>query len=300
MSDRQQQRPNLLCIGAPKCGTTWLSGLLAAHPQIFIPPQKELNVLHYNDCAERLGEYEAYFKGVSVDWRGDFSVRYLSSPNAPMNAVRHLGEGVKLLCVVRDPIEQVVSHYWHLRRQNFHQVKPVSPAPGLLEAITAFPDLLREPVLYFKHLSRWLEHFPREQLLVVDYHQLVDRTSDTLRDIQRFLNVEPDLEIGADTELSRPSSDSDPRRGVQPRSGLAAKIYPRLYSIVSRGPFQWFKRQFGVRAAEGVKRKLHLSQWSQKLFFRPGYPEPCEDERLAILAIVAQDQKALKNLMSAS
>ena len=308
MSDRRQHLPNLLCIGAPKCGTTWLSGLLAAHPQIFIPPQKELNVLHYNDCAERLGEYEAYFKGVSVDWRGDFSVRYLSSPNAPMNAVRHLVDGVKLICVVRDPIEQVASHYWHLRRQNFHQAKPVLPAPGLLEAIDAFPDLLLEPVLYFKHLSRWLEHFPREQLLVVDYRQLVDRTPDTLRSIQQFLDVELDIEIDLETDkeiraeaaLIKAGTDADLRRGVQPRSGLAAKIYPRLYSAISRGPFQWFKRQFGVKAAEDVKRKLQLSHWSQKLFFRPGYPEPSDDERSAILAIVAHDQEALKKLMRVS
>ncbi|MFT7221694.1 MAG: hypothetical protein ACI8Z1_003316 [Candidatus Azotimanducaceae bacterium] len=212
MSDRQQQRPNLLCIGAPKCGTTWLSGLLAAHSQTFIPPQKELNVLHCNDCAERLSECQAYFK----------------------------------------------------------------------------------------NLSRCLEHFPREQLLVVDYRQWADLSSDMLRNIPRFLNVKPDVEIGADTELRGHRSNTDLRGGVQPIAGLAATFYPRLYRIVSRGPLQWFKRQFGVKVAGDGKRKLHLSQLSQKLFFPPGYPKPNEDERAVILANLAQDQKALKNLTRAS
>lgn len=35
-------QPDFLCIGAPKCGTTWLYKRLAAHPQIWLPPVKEL------------------------------------------------------------------------------------------------------------------------------------------------------------------------------------------------------------------------------------------------------------------
>lgn len=38
--------PDFLCIGAPKCGTTWLYKQLAAHSGIWLPPIKEL---HYFD-----------------------------------------------------------------------------------------------------------------------------------------------------------------------------------------------------------------------------------------------------------
>ena len=35
------RRPNLFCIGAMKSGTTYLTGLLAAHPEIFICSPRE-------------------------------------------------------------------------------------------------------------------------------------------------------------------------------------------------------------------------------------------------------------------
>ena len=129
-----ERRPNLLCIGAPKCGTTWLAEMLGAHSEIEIPAQKELNVLHYDDCDQRIDEYNDYFQSVA-QWRGDFSVRYLDSDNAPNNAKHHLADDLRVLCVLRDPVEQMNSHYWHLRRQNFHQAQAVVPVPSLIEAI---------------------------------------------------------------------------------------------------------------------------------------------------------------------
>lgn len=43
-----RSKPDFLCIGAHKAGTTWLHARLAQHPQIWLPPKKEL---HYFDRA---------------------------------------------------------------------------------------------------------------------------------------------------------------------------------------------------------------------------------------------------------
>lgn len=285
--DNFSLRPNLLCIGAPKCGTSWLAGMLASHPEIFIPAQKELNVLHYDDCEARLDEYQEFFRQATAVVRGDFSVRYLTSHNAPDNAIRFLEPGFKILCLVRDPVEQITSHYWHLRRQNFHQPKIPSEPPTLLEAIHQYPESLLEPALYHKHLNRWLEHVSNDRLLVIDYHELVSNTQETLLMIADFLEVDRSL-----MSVSRGNfSDTQLRRGVQPRKGLAGRIYPRLYTAVSRGPYQWFKNRFGVMASEKLKRRLRLSQISQTLFFEPGYPEPTPAEQLSIRALVEEDQR---------
>lgn len=42
--------PDFLGIGAPRAGTTWLWTVLRAHPQIWMPPRKEM---HYFDRAEK-------------------------------------------------------------------------------------------------------------------------------------------------------------------------------------------------------------------------------------------------------
>ncbi len=45
-ADAGRGGPDFLCIGAPKCGTTWLYKQLATHSGIWLPPIKEL---HYFD-----------------------------------------------------------------------------------------------------------------------------------------------------------------------------------------------------------------------------------------------------------
>src|SRR5262245_10421681 len=98
-----QLRPNLLGIGAAKAGTTSLAEALARHPDVFMPPQKELNCLHYGDLDERLDEYAAYFRdGQQTRIRCDFSVRYLASPQAPAAAAR-LAPDAKIVVILRNP-----------------------------------------------------------------------------------------------------------------------------------------------------------------------------------------------------
>lgn len=40
-------KPNFLCIGAQKAGTTWLSKMLERHPDVWIPSVKELHYFDY-------------------------------------------------------------------------------------------------------------------------------------------------------------------------------------------------------------------------------------------------------------
>ncbi len=42
-SDKDRRGPSFICVGSPRCGTTWLNANLKRHPQIWLPPVKELN-----------------------------------------------------------------------------------------------------------------------------------------------------------------------------------------------------------------------------------------------------------------
>ena len=48
-----------VCVGAQKAGTTWLSKLLSAHPEIFVTPVKEI---HYFDQAQGLSDKLSAYK----------------------------------------------------------------------------------------------------------------------------------------------------------------------------------------------------------------------------------------------
>jgi len=284
--------PTLLGIGAAKAGTTWLAEVLSAHPEVFVHPQKELNALLYADLDSRIEEYQAYFaKAGDRPVRCDFSVRYLSAERAPAAAGR-LAPDARLLMVLRNPVDQIQSHYWHIRRQNFHQHEPVTDPPDLFAALDRFPDLLLEPALYAKHLDRWLAHFPRERLLLVDHADLRRRPLEALDEICDFLAVDRfDF-----SEALGQTSRTDARGGVQPRGGPLGRLFPKLYVAASRGPYQWLKKAFGVRQAEGLKRALRLRQVSEKVFFKPGYPGLDEAGRRRLYDRVAADVDRLVEL----
>ena len=43
--------PDFICIGAQKAGTTWLYWQLAAHPDFWMPPRKEIH--YFNERGNR-------------------------------------------------------------------------------------------------------------------------------------------------------------------------------------------------------------------------------------------------------
>lgn len=284
-------RPNLLGIGAAKAGTTSLAEAVARHPDVFMPPQKELNCLHYGDLDERLDEYAAYFRdGQHARIRCDFSVRYLASPQAPAAAAR-LAPDSRILAVLRNPIDQVQSHYWHLLRQNFHQPAAVSGPPDLFAALERFPTLLHEPALYGKHLSRWVAYFPRSAFFVVEYEEVAHDLPGVLSRLYQFLDL-PASDAAA-TPLEAPTRR---RRGVHPREGVLGWVYPRVYTMLSRGPFQWLKHAVGVARAERLKRSLRLRESAEAIFFKAGYPKLDADGRRRLHAVFEEDIAALARL----
>lgn len=283
-----ERRPNLLGIGAAKCGTTFFADVLSRHPDVFMPPQKELNALYYNDLADRLCEYEAHFRGAEgARVRCDFSVRYLHGANAPAAAAAHIPD-TKILAILRDPVDQVQSHYWHQRRQNFAQPNPVYPVPDLFSALERFPTLLFEPALYAKHLSRWRSRFPDNRFYIIDYAEMRDDLQGVLARLWPFLDISPTPEPIAAGEGRRAG-----RQGVSPRGGVVGRIYPVLYTAVARGPYQRLKEMVGVRRMETLKRRLKLRQAAELLFFQSDYPKLDATGRARLRALFADDIASL-------
>lgn len=253
-----------------------------------MPPQKELSALYYNDLEDRLQEYQAYFLGAEdVRVRCDFSVRYLSEPNASEAAARHTPDA-KVLAILRDPVDQIQSHYWHQVRQNFSQPKAVKPQPDIFGALKKFPKLLLEPALYGKHLRRWFESFPIDRVLILDYGEVARDLPAALAKVWSFLDLAP---ASMPQEAKAPTREG--RRGVSPRGGILGSIYPPLYSAVTHKPYQAAKSILGVRRVDAIKRKLKLRQLSEAIFFETGYPKLSSDDRLRLRAIFADDLRIL-------
>ncbi|HYY79159.1 MAG TPA: sulfotransferase [Actinomycetes bacterium] len=182
--------PNFLVIGAMKAGTTSLYRYLREHPQVFMPPEKEL---HFFATPERWGRgrdwYEARFAAaadgaVAV---GEASPTYAMYPEfaAVPERVAALLPDARLLYTVRHPIERMRSHYLHqVRRGREH-----APIERALVADPRYLDTSR----YALQLERYLDRFPAERLLVITAEELRDDRVATVGRALEFLGADPGL-----------------------------------------------------------------------------------------------------------
>jgi hypothetical protein len=103
--------PNFLVIGAPKAGTTALAAYLAAHPQVFVAPEKEV---HFFDT--RFDRGLDWYRGRFADARGEIAVGEASPTymyhDAALERIASVLPAVKLIAVLRNPVDRAYSHYW--------------------------------------------------------------------------------------------------------------------------------------------------------------------------------------------
>ena len=247
--------PNLIVIGAAKAGTTSLHEYLAKHPEIAMSRRKELDFfVPDKNPGYGLDWYERQFDDAPV--RGESSPSYSVHPVRPgvPGRIHAVVPDVKLIYVVRDPIERIVSHYVH-RSVNHPQI-------GTFEEALAHPEGGPEIVAYSRYwhqLEQYLEVFSAEQILVVDSDEMRTRRAETLERVFRFLGVDPSFR----TPEFEQWHNLGVTHGRTTRSGQAALR-------VLRGTL-------GTRGALAVRR---LAPRAVKARFRTPYERPVPSPEL--------------------
>ena len=159
-----QRRPNFLYLGAPKAGSTWLFNLLRAHPAAFVPPAKELS---FFDRQFHRGEawYLEHFAGAREEHCaiGELSHDYLYSSVAAAR-IREFDPQMKLVAVLRDPLDRLVSEAGFLARNGEN-------ASDLDKLLDRYPELV-EKCLYARHVGAYDRLFPSAYIKVMLYDDL--------------------------------------------------------------------------------------------------------------------------------
>jgi hypothetical protein len=124
--------PTFLCIGGQRCGTTWLHSVLDHLPGVHVCQRKETDFFYANMLRQDVAAYERNFD--PPDERGPCAVRGELSPNYCMlkrpviELIRQLYPRLRLLLVIRNPVERTLSQAWlDLRYMNGHnRERPLS------------------------------------------------------------------------------------------------------------------------------------------------------------------------------
>ena len=181
--------PSFLVIGTMKGGTTSLYHYLSVHPEVFMSKTKEL---HYfvaeKNLSRGIGWYHQQFaEARDAKAVGEASPDYTKYPlyQGVPERIARLIPSVRLVYVVRNPLERIRSHYLHDIARG-RERRPIG------EAVPGNEHYLA-PSRYALQIERYLEHFPRDQLLVVTSETLRHDRHATMRRVHEFVGVTPDV-----------------------------------------------------------------------------------------------------------
>ena len=98
--------PTFICVGMAKCGTTTLHNYFAQHPEVSVPENKERAFF------TRLEEGRMTQEEYEAGWVDDLPIRGECDPNHAYYAktIRSMYPDTKIIVIVRDPIERMISH----------------------------------------------------------------------------------------------------------------------------------------------------------------------------------------------
>ena len=196
--------PDFLIVGAQRSGTTYLHHLLAQHPQVHLPVQKEL---HYFDLVGirypevDLDEYARSFRGAAPGQVvGEATPSYMYFPWVPELLGRHLPDA-RLVFVLRDPVDRAYSHYWKAIRDGrenltFERALEVEGRRLRVSHRDRVAFSYRDRGFYMRQIERFRSHFPRERMLVLRAEDLYARPLDVLRDVCAFIGAPLEFEVG--------------------------------------------------------------------------------------------------------
>lgn len=175
--------PSFACIGAPKCGSSWLHALLESHPDVYIPG--ELKELHYFDDKFERGDdwYANFFQGMTNEKiAGDITPHYLYTDPTRISEFASIK---KLIIIYRDPVDRIVSHYkFRIRLDNYS---------GTLEQfLEDYPQAI-EWSRYGKHFENYLKHFRRDQFLILRFEEATADILGTQELLSNFLGLDQNL-----------------------------------------------------------------------------------------------------------
>jgi hypothetical protein len=247
--------PDFLIIGSARAGTTWLKKALSRHPQVFILSGEH----HYfsNSSHMPADSYVARFAGdhsafqrpgikasqyaPPVERRyGEKSTTYLSMPDAQIDLCAALFPEVRLVCMVRDPVQRVWSHLKHLAAAGGMKFSKMAEAPPWAQV----EELIRQ-CRYEEHLVRWASHFDPEQILLVDFERIAREPDAVFQEIVRHIGAGP------------PPGRVDPEEvGGTARSDIPPDLAKGLHDALDGERFDIpYLRQAMERAAEARRQR---------------------------------------------
>ncbi len=184
--------PDFIGIGNQKAATSWIFQCLQDHPEICGSSSKEIHFFdkdyNYN---KGLNYYRSFFSHCNKNIvKGEFTPRYIFIPRVAERIYKNY-PNIKLVVCLRNPVERTISQY----RYALQQKGRLSTYKNFREAFKKDQELI-ERGFYYKHLSRFLKFFSKENIMILIYRELKNNPLENIQSIYSFLGVDPEFVSG--------------------------------------------------------------------------------------------------------
>jgi len=159
------------------------------HPDVYMPSRKELHFFD-TDYDKGWDYYEGFFpdeKCARYSAIGEATPAYLYMPQVPRLIKSRLPD-VKMIVSLRNPIDRAYSHYW-----NLYAAAPeghINKRLSFEEKLDLTPRLIEEGY-YDRKLSNYYALFPKEDILVIIFEEMMADQARHFRRIYEFLDIDP-------------------------------------------------------------------------------------------------------------
>lgn len=182
-----------------KSGTTYLHGLLAAHPAIFMSSPKEPcrfvdpKVLRkkwpwpweQGYCRSEERYLDLFSAAGDAAILGEASTVYSQAPlyTGVPQRILAFNPNARFVYIMRDPIERAISHYWH-------RVRSWGERRDMLSAVRDDAHY-RDVSHYTRQLQIYLQHVGSERIYTLTHEELVVDSPGQLSRLYAWLGVDP-------------------------------------------------------------------------------------------------------------
>ena len=266
---------DFLIVGAQKSGSTSLRAFLEEQKKDIFILNRELHFWNrngqYQDGAGLNAYLENFAEAKPNQIKGEKSPSYLVSKEAPERIHKHFPE-VKIIAILRNPIDRAYSAYWHGRRV------------GAIETSTTFGEAVRNYKVnqgkpygdmvsagfYSEQIARYLNFFPLKQLHVISFESTLTQSSDELHEVLKFL-------LPHSTIANQESQLAFPKRNV-----ARASRFPKLNEAIFKSKLLSYSTKSRISKKSLVDLKV---------------PEMLEDDRKFLQEIYAGENHALQSIL---
>jgi hypothetical protein len=232
------RRIDFVIAGAQKSGSTSLHGYLRQHPDIFLPAVKEIPFFLKDEAYEQGTSYLDRFYSDLRDEKviGLAHAHILSFPWTASRMRTH-NPRMKVLAVLRNPIDRAHSAYWHARRHGWEECETFEEALSKEKERRVGSYVERANFSYVGHgyyaerLKYFIDTFSRENVKAVLTEDLAEHGKETLSQILEWLGVDPacgDIDLRRRANLAAMPRLMWLQRLIKSRNTPLKQLYYRL------------------------------------------------------------------------